>query len=88
MKSRTTPAAQRLAPTPEARVAQARSVTRPPIVWPNVTVNRVVVSIAPPQRYGNRSPSSCGNVAAKCAASVLERRRPLVELGRNAVAGW
>ena len=50
-------------------------------------MNRVVVSIAPPQRYVNRMPSSCGNVAAKLAASRSNVAGRRSWLGCDAVAG-
>ena len=45
-------------------------MTRPPRISPNVTQNRVEVSIAPPQRATKRTSPSCGNVARKWASSV------------------
>ena len=37
---------------------------------PQNTQNRVHVSIAPPQMWLKRTPSSCGNVSKKCRLSV------------------
>ncbi len=36
---------------------------------PKNTLKRLLVSIAPPQRWVKRVPSSCGNVWKKCWAS-------------------
>ena len=41
----------------------------PPWAVPKKTLKRLHVSIAPPQRWVKRSPSSCGNVSKNCRAS-------------------
>ena len=50
-------------------------------------MNRVVVSIAPPHRCVKRIPASWGKAVLEVGGELLERRRPLVVLGRDAVAG-
>ena len=49
-------------------------------------MNREVVSIAPPQRYGKAIPSSCGNARRNWASSRLERGFPPVELRSDPAA--
>ena len=54
----------------DAEPGVAERVGHPPAyAVPKNAVNRVQVSITPPQRWVKRSPSSCGNVSKKCSAS-------------------
>jgi hypothetical protein len=42
---------------------------------PNITENRLHVSITPPHRWEKRTPSSCGKVWKKCRVALLQLRR-------------
>ena len=77
--------AKRVAPTPSP-VKPAAYATLPSRAVPKNAQKRVLVSIAPAQRWLNRMPSSCGNVVKKWLARRLERRRPLLVLGAHAPA--
>ncbi len=67
-RSSITSAANRVAPTPRP-VKPAAYATRPRCARPWNAANLVEVSMAPAQRWLNRTPSSCGKTVRKWAAS-------------------
>ena len=73
---------RRSASTPRrGRCSRARSRPGPAIAVPQNTQNRLHVSIAPPQMWLKRTPSSCGNVVEEVLAQLGPRLRPALELG-------